>query len=112
VIGTNVSTPSQGLTKVLGVLRNSILDVFIFEVDGLVKYANSLLANRCSVLKLSAKILDPLGLISSFVVQLKILFQVLCVEQVNWDESLTGELLTRRRSIVSELSCLNSSQVS
>jgi len=65
------------------VLWNSLLDVFTFEVDGLVKYANSLPANRRSVLKLSAKIFDPLGLISPFVVQLKILFQALCVEQVN-----------------------------
>jgi len=81
------------------VLWNSVLDVFTFEVDGLVQYVNSLLANRRSVLKLSAEIFDPLGLISPFVVQLKILFQVLCVEQVNWDEPLTGELLTRWRSI-------------
>ena len=48
VIGTNVCTPSQ---EVLGVLWNSVLDVFTFEVDGLlsmptpcqlVEYANSL----------------------------------------------------------------------
>jgi len=111
VIGPNVSTPSQGLTKVLGVLWNSVFDVFTFEVGGLVEYANSLVVNRHSVLKLSAKIFNPLGLISPFVLQLKILFQTLCVQGVNWDEPSTGELLTRWRSILPEFSCLNSIQV-
>ena len=111
VIGPNVSTPSRGLTKVLGVLWNSVLDVLTFEVDGLVDYANSLAASRRSVLKLSAKIFDPLGLISPFVIQLKILFQVLCVQQVDWDESLSGDLLSSWRTILSEFSCLNGVKV-
>jgi len=90
VIGSNVSTLSQGLTKVLGVFW-----LFTFEVDGLVDYANPLTASRCSLLQLSVNILNPLGLISPFVVQLKILFQILCVQQVNWDESLRDEFLAR-----------------
>jgi len=56
------------IDQVLGVLWNSVFDVFTFEVDGLVEYANSLPVNRRSVLKLSAKIFDLLGLISAFVV--------------------------------------------
>ena len=111
MIGPNVSKQSQGLTKVLGVTWNSSLDVFTFEFDELIEFANSLLVNKCSILKLAAKIFDPLGLISPFVIQLKMLFQILCIQQVNWDDPLSSELLTKWRNILSQLHCLNSVQV-
>lgn len=111
MIGPHVSKQSQGLTKVLGVTWNSSLDVFTFELNELMEFAHSLLVNKRSILKLAAKIFDPLGLISPFVIQLKMLFQTLCIQQVNWDDPLTGELLTKWRKIISQLNCLNSVQV-
>lgn len=111
MMGPSVPKPSRELTKVLGVLWNSLLDVFTFEFDGLLQYASTLLVNKRSILKLSAKIFDPLGLVSPFVIQLKILFQVLCVQQVDWDEQLSGESLVKWKSILSELHCLNGIQV-
>ena len=111
MIGPNVSKQSQGLTKVLGVTWNSSLDVFTFELNELMEFANSLLVNKHSILKLAAKIFDPLGLISPFVIQLKMLFQTLCIQQVNWDDPLSGELLTKWRKILSQLCCLNNVQV-
>ena len=111
MIGPNVSKQSRGLTKVLGVTWNSSLDVFTFEFDELIEFANSLLVNKRSILKLAAKIFDPLGLISPFVIQLKMLFQTLCIQQVNWDDPLSSELLTKWRNILSQLHCLNSVQV-
>ena len=111
MIGPNVSKQSRGLTKVLGVTWNSSLDVFTFEFDELIEFANSLLVNKRSILKLAAKIFDSLGLISPFVIQLKMLFQTLCIQQVNWDDPLSSELLTKWRNILSQLQCLNSVQV-
>ena len=67
------------LSKLLGVTWNSDTDQFMFCFSELA-YVNELPATRCSVLKVSAKIFDPLGLISPFVVRLKILFQTLCIE--------------------------------
>ena len=111
MIGPHVSKQSQGLTKLLGVTWNSSLEVFTFELNELIEFAHSLLVNKCSILKLAAKIFDPLGLISPFVIQLKMLFQTLCIQQVNWDDLLSGKLLTKWRKILLQFSCLNNVQV-
>ena len=107
MIGPNVSKQSRELTKVLGIPWNSSLDVLTFEFDELIEYANSLIVNKRSILKLAAKIFHPLGLISPFVIQLKMLFQTLCIQQLDWDDPLSGELLARWRKILAELHCLN-----
>ena len=39
------------------------------------------------------------------------LFQTLCIQQVNWDDPLSSKLLTKWRNILSQLHCLNSVQV-
>ena len=52
----------------------------------------------------SAKIFDPLGVLSPFVIKLKSFFQQLCVEKVDWDEDLQGQLCLKYRSLLSELS--------
>ena len=41
-------------------------------------YVGSMPITKRSVLKLTAKIFDPLGFVSPFVMQLNILFQLLC----------------------------------
>ena len=92
----------------LGVPWNTSLDVLTFEFDKLIEFANSLMVNKCSILKLAAKIFDPLGLISPCVIQLKMLFQTLCIQQLDWDDPLSGKLLARWRKILAELHCLNS----
>ena len=46
--------------------------------------------NSTSVLKLTAKIFDPLGFVSPFVIQLKILFQMLCQDKLDWDLLVIG----------------------
>ena len=86
---------------------DSSLDVLTFEFDELIEYANSLIINKHSILKLAAKIFHPLGLISPIVIQLKMLFQTLCIQQLEWDEPLSGKLLGRWRKILAELHCLN-----
>ena len=72
----------------------------------LIAYVNELPAMRQSVLKVSAKIFDPLGLVSPFIVRLKILFQKLCIEWQTWDESLVGNVLKHCNQFTNELSTL------
>ena len=59
-----------------------------------------------SLLKVTARIFDPLGLISPFVVKLKILFQTLCAESVAWDEPLQDGALDQWNCFMSEARAL------
>lgn len=41
----------------------------------------------------TAKIVDPIGLLTPFTVEMKILFQQLCLNNSNWNDELEGVLL-------------------
>ena len=77
----------------------------------MVEYAQSLPSTKRSVLKLSAKVFDPIGLVTPFTVNMKILFQSLCTENVNWDDDLEGEALLKWNKLVNELHALNNVRV-
>ena len=106
-----LNSPEDLLSKVLGVLWSSSHDVFTLESNEFTEFADSLLVNKLSLLKLAANIFDSLGLISPFFIQLKMLFQTLCIQQVNWYDPLSGKLLTKWRKILLQLCCLNNVQV-
>ena len=62
-------------------------------------------------MKLTAKIFDPLGFLSPFVIQIKILFQDLCSGQCGWDDPLSERAYDKWKRIISELHCLNGIQI-
>ena len=84
---------------------------FQFDLSELIKYAESLPVTKHSVLKLLAKIFDPIGLLSSFTINMKILFQSLCTKKVNWDEGLEGEALTKWKSFINDRSAVKNIRV-
>lgn len=43
-----------------------------------------------SLLKIAAKVFDPLGHLTLFTIDLRILFQDLCVAKIPWDKELEG----------------------
>ena len=86
-------TTSDGKTvKVLGINWDTDNDEIFFNFAELYEFGRSLPVNKRSVLKLTAKIFDPLGFLSPFVIRLKMLFQVLCSEKIDWDQPLRGEM--------------------
>ena len=62
-------------------------DKFHFRVRELIEHAKSLPSTKRSVLKASAKIFDPMEVLSQFKVNFKILFQLLCCVSVASDLS-------------------------
>ena len=64
--------------KVLGVLWNKNTDTLIFRFDQLIELARKLPPTKRNVLRLTASIFDPLGIISPVIMQMKLLFQLLC----------------------------------
>ena len=97
-------TSSGGNTvKVLGVNWDTVNDEMFFNFADLYKYGKSRPVNKRSVLKLTAKIFDPLGFLSPFVIRLKLWFQVLCSEKLDWDQPLRGEMAKTWNLIFEEL---------
>ena len=68
------------------------------------EYLKTLPPTKRSVLKLSAKLFDPLGLLSPFIVNMKIWFQKLCVDKVNWGDRLEGTMLAKWNHLFNEFS--------
>ena len=104
-------TESQTHNKLLGVLWDSKSDELLVDLSELVRYAHSLPMTKRSVLRVSAKIFDPLGLLSPFVVKLKLLFRNLCSENVNWDDPVEGEILNKWKSLIQEFESLGQIRV-
>jgi len=93
--------------EVLGMNWNTNSDEIIFSFSELSKYASSLLLTKRSILKVTAKIYDPMGFLSPLVVEMKILFQELCIDKTNWDAELKGELLEQWKSILQDVSLID-----
>ena len=74
-------TAEDIFVKVLGMNWNTHTDEIFFSFSELCNYANSLPPTKRSVLKLTAKIFDPMGFLSPLAVEMKILFQVLCISK-------------------------------
>ena len=78
-------------------------DEIIFSFAELYKYASSLPLTKRSVLKVTAKIYDPMGFLTPLTVEMKILFQELCIEKTNWNTELKGESLRKWKSFLQDL---------
>jgi len=85
------STGALQHNKLLGVLWDSEADELLIDLSELVTYAHDLPVTKRTVLRVSSKIFDPLGLLSPFVVKLKLLFRELCFDNINWDDPVEGE---------------------
>ena len=76
--------PSRGssnpITKVLGVIWNTEIE---FDFSDICTQAKELPVTRRLLLRMTARIFDPLGLLSPFTIFLKVLFQDLCVDHAS-----------------------------
>ena len=60
-----------------------------------------------SILKISGKIFDPLGLTSPITIQFKMLFQTICTNKFNWDNPLPNDLLKEWINLLEKLRTLD-----
>ena len=96
---------------VLGIGWNEISDEICYDLSELVEYAKPLPPTKRSVLKLSAKMFDCIGLFTPFTVTMKMLFQTLCTTGMNWDDELDGMALASWNSILGDLQALSDIRV-
>ena len=86
--------------KILGLNWNVQNDEFYYDLQEMIEYVESLPPTKRSVLKFAAKIFDPIGFVTPFTVNLKILFQCLCTANVNWDDPLEGDQANKWNQLV------------
>ncbi|XP_068741720.1 uncharacterized protein [Montipora capricornis] len=81
----NSETKNDTTVKVLGMNWDTVADEFFFNLTDLFNYGTTLPVTRRSVLKLSAKIskFDPIGFLTPYTIETKILFQELCLDKVD-----------------------------
>ena len=84
-VGSNIQTRAKSV-NVLGTAWNTETDEFQFELSELMSLAKSLPLTKRSFLRISAKIFDPLGILTPFTIVLKCIFQSICVEGLDWDD--------------------------
>ena len=82
-------------------------DEIIFSFSELYNYASSLPPTKRSLLKVTAKIYDPMGFLSPLTVEMKILFQELCIKKTNWDIELKGESLRKWKLFLQDLNLVD-----
>jgi len=101
------------MDKVLGTVWVKGSDLLTFNVDQLIKHCHSLRgkSNLRTVLSISARIYDVLGLVSPVVITCRILIQKIWRHKLDWDQPLPDDLNKEFWGWVSELPKLSEVKV-
>lgn len=73
----------------------------------MIEYAKSLAVTKISFLRWASQIFDSLGFLSPYMVKLKFLFQVMCLDKLDWDSEILGDLCKQWDTVMPELEFLN-----
>jgi len=96
-------SPVSSMHKLLGINWDNLKDEFAFDFSELLHLVSKLPKTKRLLLKLTASLFDPLGLLSPLVITLKLMFQDLCTSRVNWDEPLPDLLKGRLETNMKDL---------
>jgi len=92
---------TDGEQKILGVRWNFIQDDLVFDLSELATLMKNTEATKRQIVGITTRFYDPLGFMSPVMIRIKVFFQELCMSKVEWDEPLTGQLLNRWDTLVS-----------
>ena len=81
-------------------------DALIMNFKSSVAEASTVVPTKRHVLKIMARIYDPLGFIQPLIVTLKLLFQTICVSGIGWDEVFNDELSKEFFDVIEDISRL------
>ena len=82
-------------------------DIIIFDFIDLVAEAFERITAKRSILSISSKLFDPLGLLSPITIQLKLLFQLICSDKIPWDQEMPDGISDKWLKLVRQLRTLN-----
>ena len=84
----NGTVKADDQLKVLGVGWDNNKDTLQVDLSGIAAFAKGLPKTKRSVLKIAAKVFDPMGYLAVLTIMFKVFFQQLCVQKCNWDDEL------------------------
>ena len=104
--GSTIGPPlpaNESKQKMLGTLWNPNEDNFLIDIKPVADLAQEVQATKRNVISVSAKIYDPMVFISPLTINLKLLFQELCLAKGDWDHPLEGTLKRSWQKLVDNL---------
>ena len=82
---------------------NNSADQLVMDLEEIASTAALLDPTKRAIVSLVGRFYDPLGLLSSIVIQFKIFLQEMCGMKMGWDQPLSGKLLQRWHQLVLSL---------
>ncbi|GFX35234.1 uncharacterized protein TNCV_100411 [Trichonephila clavipes] len=95
---SNLEIHPDECSKVLGLIWNSMKDIFIFNLK--VNFPDNI--TKRSFLSQSARLFDPLGFLTPRTVSIKIFYQQLWLLKLDWDSPLPEALATKWKTFQKE----------
>ena len=89
----NIEFPDE--QSILGVKWDAVGDTLKCSIEKVISLANTLSPSKRNILRIVAKVFDPMGLLSIFLLPAKRIFQELCKVKLSWDESLPENILSQ-----------------
>ena len=89
--------------KILGVKWNFVEGKLVFDLSSVARLASECLPTKSNIAAVAATFYDTIGFISPVVVQFKLLFQELCENKADWDDTLEGPLRGKWDELVASL---------
>ena len=86
---STTSDNEDAVVKILGMNWNTLTDEIFFNFSDLCPFAQALPLTKRSVLKVTAKIFDPMGFLTPLTIEMKILFQELCINKTKLGRRIT-----------------------
>ena len=102
---------SLNSVKVLGMDWNKNTDCLSCDLKDIPSYLQKIPPTKRSVLRFSARIFDPLGILSPFTIRQKLIFQSFCINKKGWDDQLEGNFLKQWSNLINEITALTHVQV-
>ena len=78
--------------KVLGIVWDTKSHRLVFSFENLIESFNNIIPAKRNTLSLIDKFYDPIGLIQPIIINLKLLFQKVCITHADWDLEISEQL--------------------
>ena len=98
-----LGTAQPGEQRILGVHWEVSRDQLHFRFDNNARLATELEPTKRRLVSIVGRFYDPMGLLSPIVIRFKMLFQELCTRRLEWNQTLTRDLLHQWNTLISEL---------